>query len=466
MKHITVVLSAFQTIRIKLTLLYVALLATILIPFAIALYVVLQHTTAVENDTTLRFDTQHIIDTINATGNLSSLSSAVTSLPIGTVVVLYNRFGDRIEVATRSSLPDLPIPQPPNGVLTSVFQTVQLSNGEHFRVLTTPILINGRFLGLLQVAESDTQSLAALHQLALLLSVAVPVTLLIAILGGLFFAGRALSPIRRMTQTVRTMDPNDLSRRVPLPRGADELRQLAETFNALLDRLEQSFKRERQFTADASHELRTPLSILRTEVDLALAHPNNFSITTLESIRTEINHMQQLVNDLLILARAEHGEAWSDREPLRLDLLIQDAVDALEPLATARHIQLVAYTPDPIELLGDQTGLTQLIINLLDNALKYAPERTTVTITATRERSSATMRIRDQGPGIPSEHLPHIFERFYRVDHARDRHTGGTGLGLAIASWIVRSHGGVITATSTPGQGAEFTVILPLSASP
>ncbi|MCL4509111.1 MAG: HAMP domain-containing protein, partial [Chloroflexi bacterium] len=321
------VVSSLQTIRVRLTLWYVALLTIVLIPFSAGLYIVLQHEVTTSNDAALHFSAQHVIDSLNSNGGAGALGRAVAGLPIGTVVVLYNRFGERIEASTRSTLPQLPVPQPPNGSPAPIYQTVHLSNGDQWRVLTTPLFLNGTLAGLLQVAESEAQSQSALRELALLLAIAVPVTLIIASAGGVFLAGRALRPISKMTQTVRTMRPQDLSQRIPVPATADEVHQLAETFNALLQRLEQSFERERQFTADVSHELRTPLSILRTQVDLALERGPSDAGAALEAMRTDIEHLQRLVSDLLLLARAEHGEAIGQHEPLRLDNLITDTVE-------------------------------------------------------------------------------------------------------------------------------------------
>jgi heavy metal sensor kinase len=305
-----------------------------------------------------------------------------------------------------------------------------------------------------------------LQRLQLLLALAIPLTLVVAVAGGLFLAGRALGPIDRIRKTAERIGAEDLSGRLNLPLRPDEVGRLAATFDRMLERLDRAFRQQRQFMADASHELRTPLTLLMTQAELALERrrPPAEYRDALESIRQEARRMAQLVDELLLLGRADAGQDILVREFLDFRDVVTEVGAAVEPLAAARRVRVDWTRTDSVVIQGDQTRLTQLLLNLVDNGIKFTPAGGSVTISATREGQSAVLRVADTGIGIPSEHLPRVFERFYRVDPARTRDRGGTGLGLAIARWIVEAHGGGIQVTSTVGRGTTFTVRLPLAA--
>jgi heavy metal sensor kinase len=248
-----------------------------------------------------------------------------------------------------------------------------------------------------------------------------------------------------------------------VPVTPDEVGRLAATFNRMLDRLERSFARQRQFTADASHELRTPLAMLTSEAELALSRERTADEyrQALSSVRSDADRMTRLVNELLLLARAEAGQEQLELEPLALDELAADVVEAMQPLAETRGVRLERGCLEAVRVRGDQSRLTQLLVNLVDNGLKYTPAGGRVTVSVGPEDGQAVLRVADNGPGIAAEHLPHLFERFYRVDKARSRAAGGTGLGLAISRWIVEAHGGQVSVASQTGAGTTFTVQLP-----
>jgi heavy metal sensor kinase len=318
------------------------------------------------------------------------------------------------------------------------------------------------------------------QQLLIDLLLALPVILLLATGGGLWLAHHALRPVQVITRTARQIGASDLHQRLRLARR-DELGELAATFDQMLDRLEAAFERQRQFTADASHELRTPLTIIDLEANQALTQPR-----TPDEYRQAIVVMQQensamarLVNDLLILARADSGQAVLQRAEVDLSEVVLETVERLTPLAYQQDMTITLGRLPELWFRGDRQYLALLVTNLTENALKYSAGVGKLVCIETGskpkgEQSWVWLRVSDQGPGIAAEHLPHLFERFYRVDqsrtHAQDTAPAcgvlparpmGSGLGLSIARWIAEAHGGQIQVQSTEGQGSTFEVWLP-----
>jgi signal transduction histidine kinase len=289
--------------------------------------------------------------------------------------------------------------------------------------------------------------------------------------------------VQTITRAAQQISESDLHRRLRLARH-DELGELAATFDRMLDRLENAFERQRQFTADASHELRTPLTIIDLEANYALTQP-----LTLEEcqqaitlIQQEARTMARLVNNLLILARADSGQVSIRHDAFDLGDVVLEVVERLSPLAAQQGMTITLGALPELVLLGDRQLAAQALSNLVENALKYCPpvgNQVCISMgseskTAESAEHSAWLRVTDNGPGIAEEHLPHLFERFYRVDQARTRFPDGSavpsmeheeptgsGLGLCITQWIVETHGGQIHVQSTLGQGATFEVWLP-----
>ncbi len=457
---------ALRTIRVRLTLWYVALLALILLAFCAILYFTLSQSVHAEADRGLMVEARQVIATLDIENGRPTFDTAL--LP-GTMVALYEPNGGGLIASNGREPPSIQ----PEALAAAVaghelFSTIRAYDGGEWRVMTLPIADNGRLTGVLQVARSEQDVDTVLGRLALLMSVAVPFTLLVAIAGGLFMAGRALGPIDRMTRAAESIGAEDLSRRLALPPSPDEIGRLAATFDRMLDRLDRAFQRQRQFTADASHELRTPLALLASQADVALDRPRKAHEyrEVLASIRDDAAGMGQLLHQLLTLARADSGQESMVREPVALDALAHAVVESMTPLADMRHVRLTAVIDAPVTVEGDQTRLTQLAINLIDNGLKFTPPGGIVTLSVARLNGCAALRVTDTGVGIASEHLPHLFERFYRADAARAREDGGTGLGLSICEWIARAHGGEIAVESRPGQGTTFVVRLPFRVEP
>lgn len=289
----------------------------------------------------------------------------------------------------------------------------------------------------------------------------IPAVLLAASAGGYWISRRALVPVDEITQTARSISGENLSRRVAVPASGDELQRLAETLNEMIERLEDSFERISQFTADASHELRTPLSLMRATAEVALRdddHPDEWK-QALSQILAEVERTSHLVENLLLLARADSGQAELQRTPVDLARVVDEACLQSKPLAQAQDLSLTCLIADgPVRVMGDSQALRRLLLILIDNAVKFTPAKGRIEVHLESDRREAVVTVHDTGCGVPETELPLIFERFYRVDKARQRDTGGAGLGLAIARWIVQSHYGTIKVESKAGEGATFRI--------
>jgi heavy metal sensor kinase len=290
---------------------------------------------------------------------------------------------------------------------------------------------------------------------------------LLAVCGcGWFLAGRVLAPVENITRTMRKINAENLNQRLPIGKARDEISRLAETFNSMLSRLEESFRKVAQFSGDASHELRTPLTILKGETEVALRwakHPDEFR-KMLESSMEEIDRMGRIIEDLLILAKSDSGRKSLEIKELSLSDLLQELYLQAKTLGEPKKIQILLRlnVTEEIRILGDELRLRQLFLNLISNAVKYTPEAGRVEIALGTRSGQAIVSVADTGIGIPAEHLPHIFDRFYRIDKARNREAGGTGLGLAIVQSLAQAHDGRVMVASMPGEGSTFTVYLPI----
>ncbi len=315
-----------------------------------------------------------------------------------------------------------------------------------------------------------------LHALLLTLIVGSLLTLAIALGGGLWLADRAMRPVHTITQAAREIGDTDLSRRLNM-KGKDELGELANTFDGMLARLQAAFERQRQFVADASHELRTPLTIVNLETSRALSARRSGQEyqEALGTIRSENDFMIRLVTDLLALARMDAGQAALERTPLDLSDVALEAVERLAGLAERSGVQLETGELPETEVRGDRQYLLQMLANLIENGIKYTSgAQRCVRVETGSLDGQAWVRISDNGPGIPPEHLPHLFDRFYRVDKARTRQEqpdadgdlpapSGSGLGLSIVQWIAAAHGAKVSVSSQVGQGTTFEVDFPLN---
>ncbi|WP_394219843.1 HAMP domain-containing sensor histidine kinase [Thermoanaerobacter kivui] len=330
---------------------------------------------------------------------------------------------------------------------------------------SAPVYYDNKIIGIIVIAQSLNLMDIAMKNLFGIFTIIIPILIGIAILGGIIISNKALKPISHMTKVAREISVGDLSKRLNLPYTNDEIGNLAQTFDMMIEKLENSFKRQKQFTHDASHELRTPIAVIQTQAESALNGTGTKEEykKALQVILEEAKHMSKLVHDLLFLARSDSNAEKLTIENLNFSELIEGIVNELAPLAENNGLILKIIKNDPSYIRGDQTRIIQLFYNLIDNAIKYTPAGGKVEISVENAGKFIKTSIKDTGIGIPEEHLPHIFERFYRVDKARTRKSGGSGLGLSICQWIVNAHGGKIEVESCEGKGATFVVWLPTS---
>jgi len=340
-------------------------------------------------------------------------------------------------------------------------RTIQTRGGP-VRVKTEAVQIEkATFLVRAAVSEESArrQILSLWRDLAAI-SLAV---LILGGIGGLLLAHRMLGPLARMSDRAHRITAEELHQRLEIDVAGEELEQLRDSFNATLSRLERSFGQLRRFTADASHEIRTPLTALRSVGEVALqdGKTNEQYREVIGTMLEEVDRLSRLADELLTLARAEGGQTHYTFEPLDLGGLAGDVAEQLEVLAEEREQRLVLHTDEHVVVHGDRLSLRQALMNLIDNAIKYSPAGTEVTVAVRREEDTAVIEVRDQGPGVAPEHRERIFERFYRIDPSRSREIGGTGLGLSLVKLTAERHGARVAVESPPEGGSLFRMILP-----
>ena len=304
----------------------------------------------------------------------------------------------------------------------------------------------------------------SVQEIGLLLLGSSPILLLLIGITGYWISSRSLRPVDEMTQAARSIGANNLSGRLPIPPARDEIRRLAEAWNEMLGRLEESFGRMQRFTADAAHEFRTPLAALRTTAELTLRRdrsPEDYR-DALAQVHAIAERMNKLAEGLVSIARGDLSPARQDRERVDFTALVREVADEMRPLFDDKDLRFDVDTPpNAILVRVDADGLRRVIAILLDNALKYSSSGGRVSLLVQSNSESITTDVSDTGCGIPAESLGRIFDRFYRVDPSRDRKSGGYGLGLAIAQQIASAHQGQVDATSVVGEGSRFRLTLP-----
>jgi heavy metal sensor kinase len=339
--------------------------------------------------------------------------------------------------------------------------SVRLPGDQSDRVLARRVQVGGREVVVL-AAQSLRTILEDLHLARRIFFITLPLVLLLVGAGGFLLTTRGLAPVRRMAAQAKTITDRNLRSGLNAGAATGELRVLADAFNELLARLDRSFSGMRRFVADASHELRTPLAVIRGEADVALSRERSASEyrQSILVMQDEARRLSRLVDDLLNLACADGQTTALHVEPLYLDDLLTECCRSVEALARSHQIQLACRCPRDVLFYGDQELLRRLVLNLLDNALRYTPAGGQVSVSLEDRDADLMVSVSDTGIGIPPEAAPHVFERFYRVDQARSRHQGGFGLGLSIVKWIAESHNGAVHLDSRPGGGSTFSVCL------
>lgn len=466
-----------MSIRLRLTIWYVGLLAIILIAFALVIYTLQERSAVGEVDAELQTYARALVSVASRDLLIKYISGAAPDTSGGEIATtfqstrlyvqftnLYGIIGTQAPKLRNTQIPldDEMIDWANRGRATK--RSVALADGVLLRIYTEPIFIDGQVVGFIQAARAINSVSDGLRRLATLLTVGIVLALTLAALVGVLLAEAALRPIDSVTQTaLRITQTDDLSRRIIVSPQApqDEVGRLAGTFNLMLDRIQTLFETQQRFIADVSHELRTPLTTIRGNLAL-IKRSKQVDAESLAAMDSEAERMSRLVRDLLLLAQADAGVTLR-RTPVEVDSLLLDVYRQTRVIAqqTNNGVSVRLGAEDQATVLGDPDRLRQLLLNLAENAVKYTPSGGSVTLELERQPGWVKVSVSDTGVGIPAEDLPHIFERFYRVDKARSREKGGTGLGLSIAQWIAQAHGGRLEVASEVGEGTTFTLWLP-----
>lgn len=461
-----------MAIRLRLMLNYSGLLALILFGLGFAIYGMMQWTLLSQVDSTLQ---RILSDVLAETGSVvedgpdggPQLTAYVPALDTfrtpGVYVQIWEIYGGYQLFSASENLGTYihPLDSDALGRQSESRSDVTI-NGTHLRVITKPIIVDGRVIGSVQAAASLTSIEASMDRLVKIMLGGGAIALLLSLLSGDWIARRVLRPVGAIVNTAQMIaQADDLSRRIPDDGKSDELGLMVQAFNETLERLERLFNSQRRFVGDVSHELRTPLTTIQGNLDLIRLYGSDRK--SVETIDSEVKRMARLVGDLLLLAQADSGNAALIHERIELDRLLLEIYQEAMMLSGGKHTIRIGQFDQAI-ISGSADRLKQLFLNLVTNAIKYTPEGGHVTLSIINKGDDALVLITDTGIGIPDEDIPHIFDRFYRVDKARSRAAGGTGLGLSIVKWIVDVHGGQIQVRSRLDHGTTFIISLPLLA--
>ncbi len=317
-----------------------------------------------------------------------------------------------------------------------------------------------------EVGASGAAAEATLTQVLIMLAVGLPVAVGVAVAGGFVLVRRALAPVERITAKAEEITQHNLSERLPVVRSGDELERLSLSLNHMISRLEEAIRGSKQFVADASHELRTPLTVMRGELE-AMAQDAQLGAETREalgSVLEEVDRLAEIVEGLFALSRLDAGEAHAEWVRFDLAELAATTADQMSLLAEDKQVSVACDSASGVTVAGDRARLKQVVVNLLDNAIKYTPRGGRVSLSVRREGGYAVLDVTDNGIGIPADSLGQVFKRFYRVDGSRSREGGGAGLGLSIVKSICLAHGAEVEVRSAPGAGSTFRIRQPLAA--
>ena len=468
----------FDSVRTRLTLWYTGVLALVLILFSAGIYYLLAGKLNRRLDAEVQTTNEGIArllayELAEGETEAQSVQSALTEhyFPNQAAAI----FNDQGRLLAEKPLPnnhraELPASFSPSTATIQILTIQQDANGEDDGVrlgiqrLTIPQESKSYVIVVSQPLDLLSEELEILGNILL---AAIPIALALASLGGWFLAKKSLAPVVIMSESARRIGAENLDLRLPIANPRDELGRLAATFNELLERLQSSFAQQRQFMADASHELRTPLSVMRTAAEVTLEQPQRDESEYREAltmIDRQTDRLTRIVEDMFTLARADAGKRELSKHDFYLDELLAETASAAAVLAKRKGVIVECTSGKETPYRGDEDLLRQMILNLLDNAIKFTSAGGRVHLQLSQNNSKHLITISDTGPGIPAEAQPYIFERFYRADHARSRsdqvNGSGAGLGLSIARWIAEAHDGSLTLQQSDHTGSVFVASL------
>lgn len=449
---------SWGTVRLRITVVAAVAVAVVLAVTAIGLVTVQRRVLTEQLDESLGADVDQLLAALPP-GPIDGTVALAAGGDDDSVAQIVTLDGD-VVAATPNIAGRAPIAAAPTATESATRSSIAGGDGPYRLVSRRVRGADGREL-VVHVASPVDDIDESIRVLAVSLAVVVP--LATALLAAVVFVlvGRTLRPVERIRREVDAIGPGDLDRRVPQPPGQDEIARLATTMNNMLERLDTANRRQQRFVADASHELRTPLARIRTELEVDLSHPETADgRATTRSVLDEIEHLQRLVDDLLVLARADADTTAPAGRPVDLDDIVLDEVRA----AGLTGPTIDATGVSGAQVVGEAGALRRAVRNVLDNALRHATD--SVTITLTESADDVTLTITDDGPGIPADRRDEIFERFTTLDDARTRGPNGTGLGLAITRDILRVHRGTITIDPDHRPGARLVITLPAAPAP
>ena len=461
-----------RSIRFRLIGLYAGLLAIVMLAFGAYTYKRLQHFIHDVLGSSLEHRAQQI-----AQGILKEIPAKGESYVAAEIEARYApALNDKFVRVTRQDRSILYLSTEPNdrsftpenvrpfagGKTPPIMREQPIANGSAMLIATLPSTAAGHEY-VIEVGTSLAGSDRVLQALLLTLAAGLPVLMGVAIFGGYVLMKRALTPVQNIMRAAQDITLHHLGRRLPVSDSGDEIAGLSLALNQMIARLDESFQHTSRFSADASHELRTPLAIIHGELEAILLgrklEPDLRD--ALASLQEEIQRLVRIVEGLFALSRLDTGEAQTERVRLDLAKLAETTAEQMCLLAEEKHIDLVCETREPVEVEGDRARLKQVVVNLLDNAIKYTPENGRISLTVKSRNGTAFLEVADSGPGVSPAALPHLFERFYRADEVRSRDIGGAGLGLSIVHSICTAHGGSVSVENIAPTGCQVTVGLP-----
>lgn len=459
-------------IKWKLTLWYGGILALILVVFSSGVYIYFRNSLQISIDVKIKSIAEVLASSMTDTHNQSVfgnferyLENVLGRKPKGKFIQIIDASG-KIG-AKMNDIETETIPVSFNTMERAlkgeaVYETMENVN-PRLRMLTLPILENKKVTSIVQVGSSLADFDETMRKLLIIMFISIPTSISVTIIVGYFMAKKSLRPVGQIRRAAVKISSSNLDERIDVKGRKDELSRLAETFNEMISRLKDAFQRVNQFSIDVSHELKTPLTILKGETEVALRkeRANEEYKKLLESNLEEIDRMSRIIDDLLLLSKADSKDMKLNVENISLRDLLADVCMNMKVVATNKGIDLAVDELTDVRFIGDELKLRRMLLNIIDNGIKYTQKGGVVTVSSSTDNGYAYITVKDNGVGISKDDLKYIFDRFYRADRSRKRESG-SGLGLSISKWIAEAHKGTIEVESQLSAGSQFSIKLPL----